>query len=74
MIDPDEQVVLRDFARITNRINVPFVIVGAGARLLVFDWKYELSSTRTTTDWDMGVRVPDWNVFRQLKETLVQLF
>jgi predicted nucleotidyltransferase len=71
MIDPDEQVVLRDFARIANRINVPFVIVGAGARLLVLDWKYELSSTRTTTDWDMGVRVPDWNAFRQLKETLV---
>jgi len=71
MISPDEKVVLRDFAAIADRIDVPFVVIGAGARLLVFDWQYGLRSTRTTTDWDTGVRVPDWNAFRLLKEELI---
>lgn len=59
MIGPDEIVVLRDFAAIAHHIDVPFVVVGAGARLLVFDWEHGLPSTRTTTDWDAGVQVPD---------------
>ena len=72
MISPDEIVVLRDFATVADRIDVPFVVVGAGARLLVFDWEHGLPSTRTTTDWDAGVRVPDWNAFRQLREALIE--
>ena len=58
MISPDEIVVLRDFAAIADRIDVPFVVVGAGARLLVFDWEYELPTVRTTTDAQSGSQPP----------------
>jgi predicted nucleotidyltransferase len=70
MISPDEKAVLRDFALIVNSINVPFVLVGAGARLMVFDWEYELQSTRTTKDWDVGIQITDWEAFGKVQNEL----
>jgi predicted nucleotidyltransferase len=72
MINPDERSALRDFARLAKLIGVPFVLVGAGARLVLLDWKYGFQSTRTTTDWDLGVQVSDWQAFERLRTVLTE--
>ena len=66
MISPDEIEALRDFSVIAEHNDIPFVLIGAGARLVIFDRAHDLQSTRTTTDWDIGVNVNDWEAFRRL--------
>lgn len=70
MISSDEKLVLRDFSDVAKKLDVPFLVVGAGARLLMLDWKYQLSSSRTTIDWDIAVSVSDWDEFRELRGAL----
>ncbi len=70
MISPDEIEVLRDFSVIAEHNDIPFVLIGAGARLVIFDRAHDLQSTRTTTDWDIGVNVNDWETFRRLQDAL----
>lgn len=72
MITPEEILALRDFARLARPLDIPFILVGAGARLVVFDWKYGFQSTRTTTDWDIGVQVSDWQAFERLRTVLAE--
>lgn len=72
MINPDEKAVLRDFARVALKHGIPFVLVGAGARLLALDWQYDLQSERTTDDWDLAVEVRDWETFNSLKQALIE--
>jgi predicted nucleotidyltransferase len=72
MITPEEILALRDFARLAKPLDIPFILVGAGARLVVFDWKYGFQSTRTTTDWDIGVQVSDWQAYERLRTVLTE--
>ena len=69
MISSSEKEALRDFIVIAKRNEISFVIVGANARLLIFDLKYNLQSTRTTKDWDIAIQV-DWQAFEKLKTAL----
>jgi predicted nucleotidyltransferase len=70
MIRIDEKEALRDFSAIAALNDVPFVIVGAGARLLIFNSRYGITSTRTTMDWDIAVQVADWETLEWLKSAL----
>jgi predicted nucleotidyltransferase len=66
----DEREALRDFAVIASQNDVPIVLVGASARLLIFDSRYNIRSTRTTGDWDIAVQVVDWEEFDRLEKAL----
>jgi predicted nucleotidyltransferase len=70
MIKTDEKEALHDFAAIASQNDVPIVIVGASARLLIFDSRYDIRSTRTTGDWDIAVQVADWKAFKRLEKAL----
>jgi len=70
MIRTEDRAVLRDFARIAEQNDIPYVLVGTGARLLVFDWQYNFRSEHTTTDWDIGVQISSWVAFKRLKRAL----
>jgi predicted nucleotidyltransferase len=70
MIRSEDKVVLRDFAKIAEGNEIPYVLVGAGARLLIFDWKYNFRSEHTTTDWDIGVQIGSWVAFERLQKAL----
>jgi len=70
MIRSEDKAVLRDFARIAEQNDIPHVLVGAGARLLVFDRQYNFRSERTTTDWDIGVEISSWVAFNRLQKAL----
>ena len=65
---PDDLAALGDLRRAASACGVPMVMVGAGARLLIFDLVFNIASHRTTTDWDFMVRVSDWAEFHALRE------
>lgn len=55
---------------VAARLEMPILLVGAGARCIIFDWKYGLPRSRSTRDWDFGVLVPDWAHFEALMDAL----
>ena len=71
MITPLEKEALRDFVSIAKGNNIPFVLVGANARLMAFDLKYNIPSTRATKDWDMAIQV-DWESYKMLRYALTK--
>jgi predicted nucleotidyltransferase len=71
-LTPDDLTALGDLKRAASACGVPMVMVGAGARLLVFDLVFNIASYRTTTDWDFMVRVSDWAEFQALREQAMQ--
>lgn len=63
---------LRDIQSIASTLRIPLLAVGANARLLVFDIPNRIEPHRTSTDWDVGVEVSQWELFSQLKEQAVE--
>jgi predicted nucleotidyltransferase len=45
------------------------ILVGAGARMLIFDSKF--GEGRRTTDLDVAVSMDSWEVYQQLRENLI---
>ncbi len=72
MIQPNEYEALRDFANVANDLKIPFVLIGAGARLMILDWEHNVLDQRSTEDWDFGVQLPDWNAFQLLRKKLTE--
>jgi predicted nucleotidyltransferase len=72
VVNPNETQALQDLQSIASSLGVPIMIIGAGARLLILDWKHDLVSTRTTKDWDLGVKVNSWEEFHRLRQTLLE--
>lgn len=70
MINASETQALRDLQRIAKSLDIPIMLIGAGARLLTLDWKYNLVSSRTTKDWDLAVKVNSWDEFDRLRQAL----
>jgi predicted nucleotidyltransferase len=71
MLSPPEKSALRDMCSIAKRLDIPLMLVGAGARILVFDSRYNAQG-RSTTDWDWGIKVKSWKEFEALVEVMVQ--
>ncbi len=71
MIPERDQHILRAVARAADETGIPFFAVGAGARLLTHDWVLGVSGGRTTTDWDIVVRVPSWAEFERFRRALL---
>jgi len=55
---------------VANRLGMSILLVGAGARCIIFDWKYDLPRSRSTRDWDFAVLVDDWAHFEALVDAL----
>lgn len=72
MINASETQALCDLQRIASSLDIPVMLIGAGARLLTLDWKYNLASSRTTKDWDLAVKVTSWDEFDRLRQALQQ--
>ncbi len=56
MLDPKEKQVLVDLKAVLDSLDLPRLMVGAGARLLIFDRPYNREG-RATKDWDFAVSV-----------------
>ncbi|NEO27275.1 MAG: hypothetical protein F6K03_10345 [Kamptonema sp. SIO4C4] len=68
MISSNEKQVLADLIDIVSSLDLPMILVGAGARLLIFDQKF--GEGRGTRDWDVAISIDDWGVYQQLSESL----
>lgn len=71
MLEPDEQSVLTDLTKTLATLGFPVLIVGAGARLLIFDCLFQIDG-RTTKDWDVAIKIDRWIEFSELKNRLTQ--
>jgi len=71
MISADSQQVLLDLNDVLNSLDISMMIVGAGARILIFDQIYGHEG-RSTTDWDIAVSIASWKNFQDLSQALTQ--
>jgi len=71
MLEPSEKEVLADIKAVVDALKLPMLVVGAGARLLIFDRPYNISG-RTTTDWDIAVSLDSWKKFDLLRERMTK--
>ncbi|MGM0456893.1 MAG: hypothetical protein ACQERW_12100, partial [Cyanobacteriota bacterium] len=69
MLDPNEKQVLVDLKTVLDSLDLPRLMVGAGARLLIFDRQYNREG-RATKDWDFAVSVKSWSDFKILCDRL----
>lgn len=70
-IDPVSLALFEALSEAAGSLEVPFFVVGATARDLIFELGHGLPSKRATLDKDFGVRVASWGEFEKLKESLL---
>lgn len=69
MIDSREKQVLADLTAIIKTLDLPMILVGAGARLIMFDRKF--GEGRGTKDWDVAISIDSWKSYQKLGEALI---
>lgn len=57
--------------RITATLEMPYLVVGATARDIVFHHRFGTPIKRATTDTDFGIQVRSWEEFESLSQMLV---
>jgi predicted nucleotidyltransferase len=57
--------------RITTEPGIPYLVVGATARDIVYHHRFGTPIRRATTDTDFGIQVGSWEEFNLLSEALV---
>ena len=70
-IDPGSLALFETLSETAGSLGVPFFVVGATARDLIFELGHGLPSKRATLDRDFGIRVASWGEFYKLKELLL---
>lgn len=63
--------VCESISSVAGSLGIPFFVVGATARDLIFERGYNVKSIRATEDIDFGVHVADWDQYYGLKEGLL---
>ena len=70
-IDSEIISVLKNITDITDELGIPYFVVGAFARDIIFEHLHGIHTARATRDIDIGVEVPSWEAFKLLAATLV---
>ncbi len=70
MISSTEKQVLTDLVDIVSALKLPMIVVGAGARMLIFDCKF--GEGRGTKDWDVAISINSWEAYQKLSEYLTK--
>ena len=58
-------------AEIAKQNNVPFFIIGASARDIIFEHVYGIKAPRATRDIDLAIHIATWDDVTQLKDQLI---
>ena len=69
MIDSREKQVLTDLKALVKTLDLPMILVGAGARLIIFDQKF--GEGRSTKDWDVAISIDSWESYQKLSKALI---
>jgi len=59
-------------AEVARQNKVPFFIIGASARDIVFEHVYGIKAPRATRDIDLAIHIATWDDFTQLKNQLIE--
>ncbi|NHZ86382.1 MAG: hypothetical protein GWP19_10945 [Planctomycetia bacterium] len=70
-IDEFAKKLFLDIDTITKQLAVKPLIVGAFARDIILHYGHGMPVFRATTDYDIGIQLETWDVFRMLKEKLI---
>lgn len=71
MLNTSDLALLRDFLRTTRERQTRCTLIGAGARVLLLDERWNVPKARATQDWDFVVQVESWEEYRALRRELV---
>jgi predicted nucleotidyltransferase len=71
-IDPGRVSVLRSIKEVAEELDIPFFVVGAFARDVIFEHIHRIPSPRVTEDIDLGVEVANWEEFQRLTGALIK--
>ncbi len=63
---------LIDITIVAGNLNLPFFLVGASARDIVFSEIFEVRTNRATLDIDLGIRVDSWDDYGRLLAKLIE--
>jgi predicted nucleotidyltransferase len=66
-IPPESAEVLRDVAHHAAALAIPFFVLGATARDIIFGVLYDIPTPRATLDIDLALRVRDWDQYVRLR-------
>lgn len=69
--DPDSISVLGNITEVARELGIPFFVLGAFARDVIFEHIHDIPTARATKDIDIGVEVARWEDFDRLTNTLV---
>lgn len=64
-LDLETKKFLTDFKSIIDSLEVPMLLIGAQARMLIFDSQYQVQG-RATKDWDVAVKLDNWERYNLL--------
>lgn len=56
---------------ITDSLKLPILVVGAGARIIIFDKRYNIEG-RATFDLDFAIKLDSWSDFEALTAQMTQ--
>jgi predicted nucleotidyltransferase len=62
---------ISEIKKIADSLEIPFFIIGAVARDFILEHLYNIQAIRRTTDIDLGMKVENWDKFKELEITLL---
>jgi len=71
-LTPQIKDALTDLSEVTGRLGLPFFVVGATARDIIFSAIFDVRTTRASLDVDLGIRVNSWEDYAQLLAKLIE--
>lgn len=66
----EKEVLIRVF-EVFDELSLSFILVGAGARDLLYKYKYGIQPGRATEDSDFAVQIESWDEFHKLSDAFV---
>lgn len=64
-------ILLASVARTAMDLGIPWMVTGAGGRILLLEEVYGLPAGRATGDLDFGVMVESWDQYRSLEAAIL---
>ncbi|HXK50560.1 MAG TPA: nucleotidyl transferase AbiEii/AbiGii toxin family protein [Clostridiales bacterium] len=69
--DPEFLDSLKIIIEVTDNLSIPFILIGASARDIIFEHMHGISAPRVTMDIDIAVEIAAWASFDQIKNELL---
>jgi len=71
MTDTVPESLIQDVANILNGFDIPFLMIGARARIFAFDQPFNIQG-RATRDWDFAIRLDEWSGYEALIQAMTE--